>query len=786
MMMNNTNGIQTEENIEIKKALGLFIDHWKWFLLSIVIFLAIAYAYLHYYATPMYKINAKVLVQDQQKGGNLLGNSSSALSDFSDLLGTKSSVDNEAQILQTKDLMAAVVKKLELYTAYTEIGKINNVGIYKNTPYVAQLLGNPDSIVDACLLTIISRDDQKVPTRLHIEEKTKGIKRAYDVSVGQSFHTPAGDIILQTTSIDPEPGKGYSISLRSVEDVTNELQSALSVKIPDKLVTTIDLELTSSSRDKGKDVLQALIDQYIQGNIIQRNAFADSTINFINSRLTVVNEELSRIEKGVQNFQQTNNIADIKEQSQAVIDNAPDYIKDLNQAEVQKQITESMLSYLKDEKNNTRPVPSLLNPSDPTFFALLEKYNAAQIQRDRIALTLTDANPHTQNLNEEIENLRNNIVANLENQLKAINITIDKIQSQNAQINTFIKTMPAKERAFLDLSRAQDIEQALFIYLLQKKEEVAVTKASNISSAFMIDSPRAEKKPFSPKKPLIEATALIIALLFPYLFLILKETLNNKVSGTEELSQNGRNVVGEIGHNKTNMALIFKGKNRSILAEQFRTLRANLRFTLGEKDCSVILITSSMSGEGKSFIATNLALAYAMNNKKVLLMELDLRKPRIAKNIGLKSENGFSTYIVSSTDTKSLISKSGIDDNLDIITSGPIPPNPSELLSNPKVKTLMDELKGIYDYIIIDSPPIGLVADAHMLSSYTNISLYIIRQDYTYKQQLQIIDDLIKTQKITPLYTVLNDVKVRHSHKYGYGYGNGYSNGYGYGYGYES
>ena len=777
--LNPTDNEEEGLGLDLKKTVARFIDHWKLFLFFFLLAIACAYLYLKI-TTPIYKVNATLMIQDPDKGGNLFSSTSNVLSDFGDMFGSKSSVDNEAQILQTSDLTLKVARDLKLYISYFRQERFKKVELYTRSPFELTVLSPIDSIRGSIIsIKPVIRNNR---ITLDIKEKGEDGDSTYTANLDQPFTTYAGDsIFIRESGIPVNEKEEYVIALGPLAKAATDMGKSLSVDIPNKQVSTINVQISNSLRDKGVDVLRTMISEYIHGNITQKNAFADSTIGFINDRISIVNHELSGIEKEVQTFQEVNKIADIKEQAIQVIDNENDNQKDLTNAEVQKQIVEQAIKYLQDEHNNRRPVPSLLASPDPTFLLLLDKYNALQIQADRMSLGNTDQNPMVMNLNNQIANLRKDLLTNLENQLTGINIGLQKLEDKNNQVNSFIQSAPEKQRQYIGLAREQDIKQALFIYLLQKKEEVAVTKASNISSCVVIDAPKAAELPSSPKRSIILFIALLAGIAIPYGILLIGDMLNNKISGTQDLATTGVISLGEVGHNPEGSPLVFHDKARSIIAEQFRALRTNLQFALGEVDCPVILITSSMSGEGKSFISTNLALAYASNGKKVLLMELDLRKPKISQALSIHWTKGFSNYIASNTDLCEIIYSTDISPDLKVLVSGPIPPNPSELLSHPKTKAMLDQLKRQYDIIIIDSAPIGLVTDAQILAPLMDISLYIVRQNYTFKQQTNIIRDLAQSGKMPKLYTIVNDTRPKTSSRYGYNDGSAYGYGYGYG-----
>jgi capsular exopolysaccharide synthesis family protein len=370
------------------------------------------------------------------------------------------------------------------------------------------------------------------------------------------------------------------------------------------------------------------------------------------------------------------------------------------------------------------------------------------------------------------------MVANLEGTRKSLEITEAELQKELDKIEKEIRKVPSHERTYLDLARQQQIKQELYLFLLEKREETAISKTSNISNAKIIDTPKSEFKPYSPNKLMILMLGLVAGLALPFARIYLLDTLNNKVQTKEDILKATKvPIVGEISHNETEEMLVIARNPRAVISEQFRALRTNLQFMLGSLNTkgNVILLTSSMSGEGKSFTAVNLATIMAISGKKVLMMELDLRKPNLSPGLNIKNDFGFTNYVINpEVKTSDVIRLAGVHENLFIISSGPLPPNPAELIMNARVDLLMQELKATFDYVIVDAPPIGLVTDAQLLNKYADLTLYLVRQKYTYKNQLSIVEDLYTNGKMKSMGIVVNDIKPVGG--YGYGYG-----GYGYG-----
>jgi len=387
------------------------------------------------------------------------------------------------------------------------------------------------------------------------------------------------------------------------------------------------------------------------------------------------------------------------------------------------------------------------------------------------------------NLDARIASLRRDMIRNLVTTQQSLQITNSRLKSTNNGFAEQIAQVPPKQRVYLDLTRQQEITQTLYTYLLQKKEETEISKTSNLSIATVIDPPKSDYKPYSPNIIIVLAAVVFLGLMFPIARVLALDILNRKILVKEDIEKHtGVPIVGEISHNKSQNNLVFLDSTRSAIAEQFRSLRTNLQYFINKADEKVILVTSSIAGEGKSFTTINLAGALAITGKKVLLMELDLRKPKLSGYFGIPNANGFSNYMIAENmPVSDIISNSAFNENLYIISSGPIPPNPAELILDKRADELFAKLREEFDYIIIDAPPIGIVTDAQLMSRFADMALYIVRQNFTLKDQLKIVEDLYVNKRMNKIAIIVNDIETKRGYGYGYSYGYG---GYGYGYGY--
>ena len=784
-MKNNSSRLRTPNTIgENEFDLGLFLkkiaSKWYVFLISLFIFNFLAFLIIRY-STSVYKINAKVLINDDNKS-NSFQSSTGDLMDLSALMGVKSNVDNEAEVLKTRVLVEKLIRDLQLNATFYKVGNIRDVEL-NYAPFLIYDIVIPDSLKQTKVY--ISKITNEGFT-INYKNPLTSISDKRKVKYGERIFLPqVGKFRFEKNiNYNEELKEEYVLKLEAVDERVDNLRENINIGVTSSDVSTIDLSLQYPVPSKGERILTKLIENYTTQNIREKNRIADSTITFIDNRLVLVGQELGNIEGNIQKFKQVNKLADLTEQSKLLVDQTGDALK--AQADIETQITiiDALTQTLKYDTANTRVISASLLQLDPVFADLVDKYNSKLLDLDRISLSSTSTNPFVSSLKSQVYTLRTAILNNLNSNKNSLIIQRKQFFNNSGRIEGAIKQVPAQERVYLDLARQQQIKQELYIYLLQKREETAISKTSNISNSLIIDPSKAEYKAVSPKPVLIFAVALCLGFIFPVIRIILKDTLNKRILTKEDITSNTNvPVIGEISHNKSKETLVMLKDGRSAIAEQFRALRTNLKFYLKNDNEKIVLVTSSMPGEGKSFLSINFANILAVSGKKVVIMELDLRKPKISSQFGIDNKMGFSNYIITkSLQLSDIVKKSGTHENLFIIPSGPIPPNPAELILDERTQQLMAELKTKFDFIVIDSPPVGLVTDAQLLSSYSDITLYVVRQKYTFKEQLALPEELYQDMKMKNIGIIVNDIEVQkgygYSYKYGYGKTYGDYNGY--------
>lgn len=765
-----------DNGVNIHKIIGLILSHWVWFAVSLFLTMLLAFILMRY-STPVYKVNATVLINDDQKTGD---DKQQLLQDLGFLSG-KGNVDNEVEIFKSRSLMETVVKDMQLNIRYFSTGRVKGTPLYTNAPFHFVFVPlNEDSV---------GKDVYKFTVKLNGKDKftlKSGSKRcknlAWEGKWGETVQLPIGKLMISKNPLVTPDEDEYRVEVKSTDETVEDYRKALNAAIVNKQVTLINLALQSDIPKQGEDVLNKLIQVYMQANVEDKNKIADSTMRFIDDRVVLVGEELTGIEKQIEKFKKDNELTDISEQSKVLLGSTSDYMKQLTQSEVQLSIVENLQRYLRENATNRRVVPSSLVIQDPTFVSLIDKYNALQLERERLLMSTTEDNPMVRSLDQQLDNLRGDVNNSLASVKRELEVGVRELRARTGGLDEQIRAVPTKERVYLEYSRQQNVKQELYLFLLQKREETAITKSSTIANVRIVDPAKSETDPYKPKRIIVFFTAILLGLIIPGAAIYIKQLVNTKIEGKDDITDRTKiAIVGEIGHKTVPEKVVVVEKNsRDKLSEQFRVLRTNVQFLLKGGSNKTIMTTSTMSGEGKSFIAINLASALALTGKRVVLIDLDLRKPKIARKLRLERGKGFTNYIMGQGKLEDVLQESGTHENLMVITSGPIPPNPAEILMMPEVNRFFDELRAEFDYIVVDTAPIGLVTDAQLIDHQVDTTLYIVRQGYTYKQQVNFVNELYITKKMPHLSIVVNDVKT----------GNGYDSNYGYSYagyyGYDS
>lgn len=756
-----------DTGFDFREYLGRLIRLWPLFLVSLIICFAAVFLYLRYYVTPAYHVSAKVLIDDKTSSQG------SAQYDLNSVFGTTSGVDNQVEILKTRYLMESLVRDLKLYITWFSIGSFRDVEVFEN-PFDLEFAVN-DEVNKTLVLYITPIDTTKFNLKYVNSSEEEIVLN--DIPYNTSFQIEEyGSFKLKKNNYSFTKGKqDYRVNIAPLDNAVGGLRGALSANISNKMTTIIDLQFDHAIRAKGEYILKYFIDEYIRQNIQDKSRIADSTIAFIDERIILVNSELDGIEQNIQNFMQDKGLANIGAQSQIILQNSNEYIKELAALETRMMVMDAIEEMLNKPGGKSLISATTLTSGvgDQGFNSMLNNYNSLILEKERLTLAYTADHPYVDNANKRIESMRGNIFEFIRNTRESLEVNKEQLMKSAGQMQGDIRQLPAQERAFLDMSRQQQLKQELYLFLLQKREETALANTSNISGIRVIDPPKADGAPFTPKKQIIWLGTFIFALLIPTGKLYLEDMFNDKVKGRADIEKRSSlPIIGELSHHSNAGEIVGFDTSRSPIAEQFRGLRTNLQFLMPNEEDKVVLVTSGMPGEGKSFASINLANVFAVSDKKVLLLEFDLRKPKLSKTYRGNNSIGISNFIIDKKLTlQDVIKPVNNSGNLYFGACGPIPPNPSELILNPRTKELLLNARQMFDIIIVDAPPIGAVTDGQLLSEYCDVSIYIVRADYTPRDLINLPEDMRRENKMKNMAVVLNDVKEGSESYYGYTYG---------------
>jgi capsular exopolysaccharide synthesis family protein len=749
-----------EDSIDVRKLLFIFIRSWYYFIIFPLIMVIIAFLYLRY-AIPTYDVKGSILIKNEESAGLSTDMLSQQLMGFS----PSSDVIDESKILQSRSIMQQVVRDLELNITVLKSGRVKDTDLYSNSPI----------IVDTFALAGVQSLELKIEIKNSKEYILTKDEIEYQGKFGIVQKNEFGDFLLRFNSTESINNDGYILRITSVFNATMGYQRKLKVNQDDLSSNILTLSMEDAIPQRSIDIINKVVEVYNIEAVKDKNATGEKTLKFIDERIDLLTEQLADVEKGVQTYKEKEGITiDAASNLDIIVEQMRDYNQQLDQLEIQKTIVTYLEEYVNDKNKKYELIPSNIGAESSMLSSLVLRLNEIIQERKRLLQTLTLNHPSVTILDDGIASLRFNIKENIKNIKRDIEISLQKLRSRSKEFETQLNKTPRRERELLEIKRQQYIKENLFLFLLEKREETAISLAATSENARIIDLPSlSSNQAVSPKKGPIKSGAIILGLSLAIAIITLKEFLNDTIQSEEDIREVTQvPLLGAISESTKDAKIVIAKSSRSAIAEMFRLLRTNLQFTLAGEPHKTMLVTSSVSGEGKSFICINLGMSFALSGKKVLIIGLDLRKPKMAsylvENIPTK---GISSYMIDAATKDEIINVYEGNDNFHFIASGPIPPNPSELIMNGRLESLVEELKQEYDVIIMDTPPAGLVTDSLLLKSMVNASLYISRFGYTKKGQLQLIDKLHKEGKFNNPTIVLNGVKRGNGYGYGYGYG---------------
>ncbi|NNV57452.1 GumC family protein [Limnovirga soli] len=760
------------DGFDFKYVVAKVVGNWKGFALSLVLCLAFGILYI-LFGIPTFTITARVMVNGDNANKIQSGVSESDILSKLGVFSQQNDVNNELVAIHSRTLIEQAIHDLQMNVSYWAQGEIRFAEVYKRSPFFIDLLELKGGLENPLAWDV--RIDK---------DKVKFIDDYTDTSFVQTW----GDtvklryctfVLKQNPEVTVRnPNLPLGLRIAPFDATFFTYNESLLAFLSALSTTSMDITFDASVPKKGEDFVNYLISLYVKSKIDASNMVADSTVSFIDERIQMVARELSNVEGSIQKFQQSNSITDINALSSALIGQKSDAGKELSAQEVQIQWVQDLEAVLQDDK---RPMPTVSPITDQAYIQLVEKYNNLQQQRQLLLTNNTEQNPQVKAVDGQLAQIRNNLVKTLVTYRQGLVVKRDDLAKQNSSVQAAIQKMPVQQRQYLESSRRQDVLQQLYVYLLTVREQTAVTKSNNIAPVRILDVAKAGVYPWWPNKLIVIIGSIFLGLLIPSLVILINELTNNKVTTPADIVEStSAPLIAEISETKSSNKVVVTKESRTAVAEQFRTLRTNLLFRLSGTDQKVIMITSTVSGEGKSFITLNLAAAMALSGKKVLLVDMELRKAQLTKDLGLQDHTGIADYLERSAFLNDVIQPSGINENLWVLSSGELESNPSETLLNDKMGAFFDEMKRKFDYIILDTPPAAIVTDAQVIGRYADVTLYIVRQKVTYKKHIDVIEDLKQNNKLKNISVILNDVKLVPGYNQGYGFGYRFDEDFGY------
>lgn len=768
---------EADANIDIVAILFKYLRHWK--LISVIVLASLLLGIVYIIVTSkQYQSSTSILLnEDSSKQGG-----ASIDLQILGLSNNKSNVDNEIELLSSPDLMLKVVDSLNLNYTYTITKRFRETDIYTTTPYFVKL--EDDKILNEYYIefTIEKKGDS-----YRIEGFYKDIeKNTFEFEEEIPFLPMKIDILgtKLLINVDKEKEKileevtsKVKVKINNPIQVADLYSKAVQVNTASKYSTVLSLTVKTANKKKGEDILSRLVKEYNAENVIDKNQTSENTVNFINERLKSITTELEAVERGVEEFKQQQGITNLSGEAKLYVEQSAVATDKLSEIQTQLSIINYVEEFITDPQNKYKAIPNL-GLTDAGLSASIREYNAQIIDFDGVLRSTSDDSPSRQRMDKALLIYRENIISLVKIVKQSVVIAKQDAEKQLAANSGKIKALPTQERELLDIMRQRQIKEGLYLFLLQKREESSISLASTSDKAKTIIKPRSENVPVSPQNRIVLFGSFITGLIASIVIIYLKQLFRNKIQSREELEELTKvPVIGQIIRSDEPQPIVVHKSSDTPIAELFRYVRNNIEFVLENGSKKVILITSTESGEGKTFISANLACSFGLNEKKVLLVGMDIRNPQLSTVLNFPRSKGFADYLSKGIDDWHNLVKKPVSSipNLDVLEGGTVPPNPNELLKSKRVEEFFNQAREEYDLIIVDAAPLGIISDTFLLSKYSDFSLYIVRENVTHKTALNFVNTVYEEGRFQNLYILLNDsVSTSKDYKYGYNKAYGY------------
>ena len=793
-------------SFSFQKVFAHLVLNWQWYLLSLIICMSAAYIYLRY-AQPVYQVAARMLVKDEdKKAGSSVKQMLPNMEDFG-IMNNSSGFDNEVEILQSPVTVHDAVKRLKLYTDYQLDGRIRNQLLYSNQPVSVDLdplaLDSLDYYMLEGIRSIqiaIMKKGEGYHADIGLVFNGKVMKEySEDIdSLDTSLKTDYGTISFmsnpkyRTNKEDRfKKGSALLVTIRPPMVVALDYVRRLSVKPTSKKTTIASITLDDESVIRGVDFINALVLCYNDQANIDKNEIARKTEEFINERLEKIDAELGTTESSLESYKRRNSVTQLEADAAQSLQLSAQYASRLADVNTQLQLLDYLQQYLNNPDNRYKLIPANIGMNDQASTQLIADYNRTVQERNRLMRSSSEQSPQVQTLTATLNDLESSIRQAFAQARHSSELQRSSIQGQYARYQGRVGSTPEQERVLNQIGRQQEVRSGIYLLLLQKREENSISLAATADKGKLIAKPLSMGQ-VSPRKHFVLLTAFLLGLIIPVVILFVCGLLRYRIEGREDVvSLTKVPIVADVPvaneKAKTSAGIVVQADKNSQMDEVFRSLRTNVQFMMKENE-KTILFTSGISGEGKTFLAANLAVSFALLGMKVVLVGCDIRKPALGRLFGTSNQKQGLTNLlraehIKADDLHKEICNSEVHPGLDLLLSGPVPPNPTELLSRKSLKTVLDLLNEEYDYIILDSAPVGLVTDTLQVARYANVCCFVCRADYSPKSNLALLDSLAQENKLPNACVVLNGVDMS-KRKYGYYYGYGHYGKYGrYGYG---
>ena len=766
-------------NFDINLLIKPYLTRWYWFLISIIVAVVLGILYIKT-SVAVYNVKSAVLIKDAKKslgGGVADVGVLEGLSGFGGM--STNSIENELEVFKTKKLARDVASINNLQTSVFSKSGFTRRELFGDTsPVIIHVINEKKNKDYPKENFLISFDKNK------IDLKSKEFDFNQNIEYGKSISLPFANIIItRNITFDNEKageiGDELEIYFSPLESSASTIQKLVQVDLADKDATIINLSINYPQSDKAKTILKSLVDSYNKDAIVDKNSESHKTKEFIDDRINKISGELGNVESEKERFKTNNKITDLMTEAKINLESSADAKKKELELDAQLELNNDLVTYL-NKQNTYQLLPANIGLENDESNASIASYNKMVMDRNRLLENATPQNPLVQEITQQINSMKRFVAESLQKNKVALQFALNEYQSEQDKIGSKITKIPLQEKLFRSLERQQQIKENLYLLLLQKREETAISLAVVAPKARIVEPAFVSERPVAPKKMIILVMSLILGTIIPFAIIYLKELINTKIVSKDDLKRlTNIPIVAEIPAIKKNIAHIISQNDFSPLAESFRILITNIGFMLPKaNNGKIIFVTSSIKGEGKTFVSMNLALSLSQsNNEKVIIIGADIRNPQLQRyNDGKNPGKGLTEFLYdNSTSLDEIVFKNPVNEKCDIIYSGTIPPNPTELLKNNRLEILLDELRTKYNHIIVDTAPLLLVTDTLTIARYADFKLYVTRSNFTDRKLIEFANDAVDSGKLNNVAFVLNDVTKQnfgYGNKYGYGYNN--------------